>query len=329
MLAGLLLSVGACALGTIRGVERVIRLQPATAMRPAPPTRGGRIWLERWPRLWSRLDIQWQMVLRGLWRQKGRTVVAIFSAAMGAAIVVLAFGFVDSMDAMIKVQFDRVLRSDYHLTFTRELDDAVLYEIRRLPGVTQAEPVFMVPCTFQAGHRQKKGGIMGIPPQSRLTTPVDAQGQAVSIPAQGILMAQRLMNQLGVQAGDRIRLLPVRGHQDPVTATLTQGFNSMLGLDVYADYQWINRLMGEQSSVSEVRVLARHNARQYRDFMRALKQMPNLETVTDIRSQKKALTDQFDGAMRVSAVIMILFAAVIFLGAILNGTLIAISERQR
>jgi putative ABC transport system permease protein len=57
--------------------------------------------------------------------------------------------------------------------------------------------------------------------------------------------------------------------------------------------------------------------------------MPNLETVTDIRSQKQALTDQLDGAMRGSAVMMILFAAVIFFGSILNGTLIAIAERTR
>jgi len=107
------------------------------------------------------------------------------------------------------------------------------------------------------------------------------------------------------------------------------GFPSMLGLDVYADYHWLNRLMGESASVSEARVLALQDRAQQRGFLKALKQMPDLETVTDIRKQKKALVKQFEGAMRSSAFIMILFAAVIFFGSILNSTLIAIAERQR
>ncbi len=329
MLGGLLLAAVACVLGTLRGVGRVIRLEPAEAMRAARPARGGRILLERWAWLWQKLDIQWQMVLRGLFRRKGRTAVAVFSAALGAAIVVLAFGFVDSMDVMIRVQFDRVLRSDYHLTFGRDLDGAVLDEIRRLPGVTHAEPVFMMPCTYQVGHRQKKGGVLGLLPGSQLTQPCDQAGQAVPVPPGGLLMAQRLMAQLNLVPGDPIRLLPVRGHRDPVVTHVMQGFNSMLGLDVYADYVWLNRLMGESASVSEVRVLARQNPEERQRFMAALKQMPNLETVTDIRSQKRALTQQFDGAMRASATIMILFAAVIFFGSILNSTLIAIAERTR
>ncbi len=57
--------------------------------------------------------------------------------------------------------------------------------------------------------------------------------------------------------------------------------------------------------------------------------MPGLETVSDIGEQKQAIVRQFNGAMRSVAVVMIGFAAVIFFGAILNGTLIAIAERQR
>jgi putative ABC transport system permease protein len=329
MVFGMFLSTGACAVGTLQGVRRVIRLHPAEAMRPAPPAKGGRIILERWSAFWQGLDIQWQMVLRGLFRRRGRTAVAIFSASLGASIVLLAFGFVDSMDKMIQMQFDVILRSDYHLTFSNELDDSVVDEIRRLPGVTAAEPVFMVPCTFQAGHRTKKGGILSIPPRSQLTTPCDEAARAIAIPDGGLLMARRLMDQLGLSPGDPIRLIPVRGHRDPITTHVAQGFQSMLGLDVYADYRWMNRLMGESASVSEVRILALQNPAQRNTFMNNLKQMPNLETVTDIRTQKQVLVEKLDAAMRSSAIIMILFAAVIFFGAILNGTLIAIAERQR
>jgi putative ABC transport system permease protein len=269
------------------------------------------------------------MVLRGVFRRKWRAAVAVISAALGAAIVLLTFGFVDSLDAMIRLQFDRILRSDYHLTFSRELERGVADEIRRMPGITLAEPVFVVPCTFEAGHRAKRGGVTGIVPGSRLTNPAGSDGRPVAVPSSGLLMAGRLMEQLGLRAGDPVRVVPTKGRREPVVTHVARGFPSMLGLEVYADLGWLNRLVGESASVSEVRVLARQNRHERRAFMRALKAMPNLDAVTDIRGQKRALRRQFDGAMRRTALIMILFAAVIFFGSILNGTLIAMSERRR
>jgi putative ABC transport system permease protein len=269
------------------------------------------------------------MVFRGLFRRKWRAAVAVISAALGAAIVVLTFGFIDSLDAMIRLQFDRILRSDYHLTFSKELDRSVADEVRRLPGIVASESVFVVPCTFDARHRSKRGGVIGIAPESQLTSPSDSDGERVPIPDSGLLMAQRLMDQLGLLPGDAVRMVPIKGDREPVVAHVAQGFPSMLGLDVYANETWLNRLVGESSSVSEVRVLARQNRDQRRSFMTTLKAMPNLAGVTDVREQKEALRDQFDGAMRKTAVIMIGFAAVIFFGSILNSTLIAMAERQR
>ncbi len=329
MLNGTLVSVVVSLLGTLNGVRRGGRLKPAESMRPPAPRSGKRILLERWTPFWRLLDIQWQMVLRDLMRRKGRTAVAVFSAAMGASIVVLAFGFVDSVDELITRQFDRELLSDYHLTFSSETDDAVLADIRRLPGVTFVEPLFTVACTFEHLNHRKKGAIMGIPLQARLTVPRDGNGAPVALPAAGLMMPVRLLEQLGVVVGDDISMIPVRGIQDPVRVVVTGSYPATMGLAVYAEHHWLNRLVGESSAVSEARVLAQQSAGERGAFMRAIKLMPQLETVTDIRRQKQALVSQMDGSMRGVAVVMILFAAVIFFGAILNSTLIAIAERTR
>ena len=329
VIIGVLFAMAACAVGTLQGVRRVIRLRPAEAMRPAPPAAGGKVFLERWGRLWGALDTGWQMVLRGLFRQRWRTAVSVISAALGASIVVLAFGFVNSMDTMIKTQFDRVLRSDFHLTFDKDLDASVTAEVRRMPGVSAAEAVFTVPCTFEAGHRTKRGGVVGISPGSVLTNPVGNDGRAVAIPEAGLLMAQRLMEQLGLEVGDELQLVPIKGHREPLNTHVARSFPSMLGLGVYANGAWLNRIMGEEGAVSEVRVLAPQNRDERKAFMAALSKQPELDGVTDIRKQKRALQAQFDGAMRGTAVVMIVFAAVIFFGSILNSTLIAMAERRR
>ncbi len=328
-LAGVFVSIVFSMLGTLKGVRHIMQMEPAEAMREAAPQVGGAVFLERIHLFWQNLDAQWQMILRGLLRNKGRTTVAVFSAVMGSSIVVLAFGAVDSMDEMIHLQFERVLRSDYHLTFQDEMSHAAFDEIRRLPGIVHAEPVVIFPCTFKVGNHSKRGAIMGITGNGELTTPLDENGDAVSLPATGLLMTDRLMERLGVSAGDFVDVLPVKGERIVRKLPVVQGISSMLGLVVYADYNWLNAVLGREKVVSEVRVLAAHSAAGKRAFMERVRAMPGLETLTDLGEQKQALDRQMDRAMRSSVLIMILFAAVIFFGAILNGTMVAISERRR
>ncbi len=202
-------------------------------------------------------------------------------------------------------------------------------EIRRLPGVIHAEPVFNVPCTFRVSNHTKKGAIMGIPRNGELTFPLDDKGEAIPVPTAGLLMTDRLMEKLGINAGEYVNVDPVKGDRITRKIPVVQKVASMMGLMVYADYRWLNRVMGEQAAVSEVRVLAMQSSWEKRRFLDRIRTMPGLETVSDIGEQKQAIVRQFNGAMRSVAVVMIGFAAVIFFGAILNGTLIDIAERQR
>ncbi len=328
-LIGISVSIVFSILGTFKGVRHIMRLEPAEAMRQASPPVGGAVFVEKFQLFWKSLDAQWQMIIRGMLRNKGRTLVAVFSAAMGSSIVVLAFGFVDSMDEMVSLQFERVLRSDYHLTFNSERSYSAFDEIKHLPGVTHAEPVLNVPCTFKVKNHVKRGAIMGIVRDGELTTPLNGEGQAIALPKAGLLMTDRLMDRLELQAGDYVEAVPIKGERIAKKLPVVQGIDSMMGLAVYAEYNWLNRVLGMQNVISEVRVLATHSIEEKIKFMARIRAMPGLETLTDLGEQKEALNHQLNGAMRASAVVMIIFAAVIFFGAILNGTLISISERRR
>ena len=325
---GIVISVLFSVLGTIKGIAKIMRFSPAEAMRQAMPMIGKSIWLEKLHTLWSHLDSQWQMICRNLLRNKTRTGVAIFSATMGSSIVVLAFGFIDSMDVMVSRQFDDILHSHYHLTFNQDLNRQSLSEIKRLPGVTHAEPVYNLACSFTFENHSKRGVIQGISADSQLTTPVDKLGKPIKLPKAGLLMPYRLMAKLGVKPGDYITVTPIKGEHRPRKLAIVAGVDSLLGLSVYANYDWLSRQMGHQV-VSEVRVLTHFNSQQRTLFLKSLRNMPNLETLTDLKTQKELLNVQLNNTMRGMAFVMIFFAAFIFFGAILNATLIAFSERKR
>lgn len=331
---GILVALIFALAGTLKGVWTVMKLAPAEAMRTAPPPVGGTVFLENVTWVWKRLDAQWQMILRGLIRHRNRSLVAMTASALGASIVLLAFGFVDSMDRMVDLQFQRAMTADFHLTFNRELPLSSLDDIRRLPGVLTAEPVFHVAGTFTNGNYSKKGGIMGILGQGTLTRPLDSNGEPLPLPETGLLMSRRLMDQLHVLPGDFLFLTPVKGDRTPRQLVVRQGISSMMGLAVYGDLLWLSKALGQASAMNEIRVGTqwmgiRHTPAEKKAFMDQIKAMPGLETLSDLGEQKTALEKQLNGAMRVSAIIMIIFAGIIFFGAILNNTLVAISQRGR
>ncbi|NCC50893.1 MAG: ABC transporter permease [Spartobacteria bacterium] len=329
MFTAMAISIFFAVLGTIRGVKQVVHLNPAEAMRePAPPV-GGSILLERFPRFWNSLDFRWQIVMRGFFRNKVRTLISIFAAALGAAMVAMAFGFVNSMNAMINFQFDNVMLSDYNITLRDELNSASALDAALLPGVSRVEPVFNVACTFEHLNHHKKGVITGIKHDATLTVPCRKDGQPVQVPAAGLLMTERLAEQLHVKAGDEITFVPVKGNRDRYTVPIVKTIRSMIGLGVYADYTYLNHLIGEADAVSELQLKTEQTTSQRDAFFLALKRYPNVQSVGDVNTQKVVMAKQFNGAMLGMAIGMIVFAGVIFFGSILNGSLISISERQR
>jgi putative ABC transport system permease protein len=316
-------------LGSVRGVRAVLRLNAAEAMRPGAPARVGRIWLERSRLFWSRLDFRWQMVFRGLFRNRLRSAMGVLASALGASLVLAALGMGDGFDYMVDFQFEKVLLSDYVLSFKDEVDAGAVDEARRMLGVTRAEPVFAVPCAFHHGHRMKRGGVTGITADAELTVPRGTGGRAEPVPPAGLLMTRRLAEFLGVREGGRVTIVPIKGIRRPAAVPVTRIIDSTVGLAVYADYHWLNRLVGESDAVTGVRLLARQTAAEKKAFLRNLKRYPLLESVSDVREEQAKMEHEFVDLMNITTTVLILFAGVIFFGSILNGSLIALAERSR
>ncbi|MHC4102465.1 MAG: ABC transporter permease [Planctomycetota bacterium] len=324
-----LVSVAFSLLGTVRGVRSVIRLDPAEAMRARPPVTAGAVWMERFRRVWSRLGFRWQMVMRSVWRHKWRTAAGVFAALMGSAIMFVTFYFMDSTFYLLEFQFEKVLRSDYELTFREDLDEGALLESRRMPGVDRAEPLLFVACEFVNGHRTKRSGIIGVTADAILTSPRTEDGTSVPVPATGLLMSRRLAEQLELDRGDSVTVVPIKGLREPKRVTVEHIVDGFLAMATYADYAWLNRLVGEEAAVSSVQLETRSGLDHRLALYRELKAMPAIQGVIDNRETKDKLVDLLLMAFWYSIWVLIGMAAIIFFGSILTTSLIAIAERRR
>ena len=329
LLAGaVLLSLAISTIGTINGVQQVLRLSPAAAMRPKPPSSVHRTFLERIGGLWKRLGFRWQMAIRSIQRQRVRTATNLFAATMGTAIILLVLHITDAITEMLSFTYEKVLVSDVDLTLQDEQPYETLYEVQRLPGVERAEPIFSIGGTFEHFLYSERGGITGLLPEATLTVPRDVEGRRVSLPSAGLLMSRHLAQKLQVREGDEVTFLPTKGNRDALQLPVARIVESYAGDAVYAEFGYLNRMMDEDDTVTKVQVKLKAEPHALSDLYLALKEVPQIQQANSAKELKGAMEENL-GALNIMVTVMIVCGGALFCGSMVTSTLIALAERRQ
>ncbi len=329
MLTSMVISILFAAGGSRRGARAVIAMSPAEAMRPSPPMITGKIFLERWNAFWRHLDFRSQILFRNIFRNPGRSIVGISAAMFGGAILFVAMGMYNSFKYMLAFEYNNVLRSDYIISLRHETSCSAVFEAARLPGITLAEARLEVPCHLIHDNRNKKLSLTGIAPDSRLTIPRNLCGEPTRMPETGILINRRLASELNAKPGDYLKMIPIKGKKTPRYPVVAGIIESTIGLVAYADFAYLNRLVGQTSALTSLQLRGRPNQDEKRALFRQVKRYPNLAIFSAVSRMKKKMSEEFIQSMASMTVMLIIFSGIIFFGSILNAALISISERQR
>src|SRR5690606_19788637 len=110
-----------------------------------------------------------------------------------------------------------------------------------------------------------------------LTIPRDLDGIPIPVPANGIAMTRMLADLLEVQPGDRVTVRPTRGRREPREVLVASVTDSFLGLSVYADIEFLSRLVHEELAVNGAQLETVDDPQVREAFYRELKQLPALQ----------------------------------------------------
>ncbi|MBC8869454.1 MAG: FtsX-like permease family protein [Planctomycetes bacterium] len=327
---GISISLVCSVLGCLYGARSMLRLQAAEAMRPEPPRSGQAIVLERWlGGLWRRLGSGWRMAIRSIFRARVRTAAGVFAAAMGAGLLVSGFMMLESSFYLLDFEFQCVTRSDVDLTFESERGRDALTEVRRLPGVDHAEPTLNVACTFVHGPYRRKGGVVGLLPDARLTIPRDVDAQPITLPESGIVISRRLASILHVDSGDEVTMIPVKGERRPVDVTIARVANSYMGLSAYAELNHLSRLVGEEFAMNAAQLTTNGRPEDLTRMYHRLKQTPAVRSVVLRRDSIDNLRETLLINQWVLIGMLVFFSGAVFFGSVVNASMVSLAERQR
>jgi putative ABC transport system permease protein len=328
VVSGILISLVFATLGTIKSSLRASRLEPAEAMHPPPPERGGKILLERACPVWDRFSFRWKLILRSVFRNPFRSLVSISASAVATALLLGSLSNYDGLTYLMSYHFDKLAHEDYSISLRDPHGATVMREVQLLPTVSKDEAQLVVACDLKNGPFTKRTPVSGLPPNNSLYTPLDSMGRELAIPNRGIILTQKLAEVLHAREGDVISMRPLIGRREKVRVPVVQVIESFLGLSAYCDLRYLSALLGEEwvtNSVLATTFRGSHST----PLMRELQQRPVVIGVSERERSLHRMEETIGGFMRSFLVVMVLFAGIIAFGSIFNTALVSLSERQR
>jgi putative ABC transport system permease protein len=326
VLGALAFAAGAAAIGAFGAVRAAVGLPPAEAMRPQPPARYGRTLAERlFGTRW--LSQPSRIIVRNLSRNGARTGLSILGIAFSGAIMVVGSAMMDSIDEILRLQFDLAQRQDVTVTFFEPTSPSAYYELERYPGVLAVEPMRATPARLRAGPRSRQVGITGLRADADLYRVVDAEGRPIAPPPEGVLLSSVLADRLAVRPGDALEVAILEGRRPVVESLVAGTVDDFVGTAAYMEIGALRRLLREGDVLSGV-TLAIDGGQEQR-LLERLKDTPMVAGV----GLKQAVIDNFQtylaDNMNTFLFAQLAFAMVIAFGVIYNTARISLSERNR
>ncbi len=325
---GLVIAIGFGAVGAVRSSRKAARLEPAEAMRPPPPEKGGRIVLERIPIFWSSLNFRSKMVFRSVFRNPFRSAVSIFASMTATALLLATLCLYDGLYYMMDYHFTKIAHQDITVTTRNPVGIDAIGELAALGSVSKAEPQLSVVSDLQNGPREKRTAITGLPPRHPLYTPLDAEGRPIEIPDNGVVLSRSLAHILGARVGDEISIRPLIAERRRTSAPVLGIIDTFLGLSAYCDIGYLSRLLGEEETVDSI-LLTTFGVENRDRLMKEIRRRPKIIGVTLRERALKQMKETMGKFLGSFLGVTIVFAGVIAFGSVINTALVSLSERRR
>ncbi len=313
-------------LGTFSAVLKVMRLQPAVAMVPPPPPDYSRSaqWIEALAR-W--IDQPTRMILRHIYRWPKRSAMTSLGIAMSMGLLIGSSFSLDAMIYMIDISFNVIDRQHATVNFIEPRNARAIHDVEHVPGVITAEPFRAVPAVLRNGQYSRRQAIIGLTDTAELSRVVDLDYQPVDIPAEGIVLSDKLAELLNIRSGELLRLEVTQGRRPELDVPVSGIVKTYMGTSAYMDLHSLNRLMKEAQSISGAYLLV--DGQRTDELYRSLKNTPAVAGVGLQEEAQQAFFATLNESLGTFVFFNTLFAGLIAVGVVYNSARISLSERGR
>lgn len=324
VLAGALFAFAAGVGGTLLGVRRAVAVPPAEAMRPeAPPSYHATV-LDCLYRVLSPIV---RMVLRDIQRKPFRLLLSAGSIALATSIVLAGRVFNDSLQEVLRLQFEVSHREQIAVTLDTARPWRAVRDVAHVPGVVKAEGERVVPVRLRAGPRFRTTTILGLGADMDLFRLLDVGRRPLNLLEGGLSVSRVLGESLALRAGDEVEVEVLEGDRRKLRVPVAALVDDLVGLSGYMEAADLARLLDEEPRANTILVAA--ESPDLDDVTERLNALPAVAAVSRPELDRSLLDFEVADVLTVLSLLLALFATAIAIGVVYNNARIAFEVRSR
>jgi putative ABC transport system permease protein len=317
-------AIAAGVAGTYSAVRRAVAVPPAEAMRPEAPPSYHRTRLDR---VYALLRPVTRMVVRDAARRPWRLLLSAASISLATSIVVAGSVMGDSMDEVLRLQFEVSHREAISVALNVDRPWRAVREAAHIPGVRYAEGERQVPVRLRAAHRTRTTAILGVSPGMSLYRLLGADHLPLRFPGTGLSLSRPLGESLGVREGDDVDIEVLESNRRRVRVPVSALLDDFLGVAAYMDATELFTLLGEAPRANVL--LLAVDPRDVDEVMLRLNDLPAVASVSRPSVDRGLVRAEEGDVLVVMQVILAVFSAAIAVGVVYNNARIAFELRSR
>lgn len=309
-------------LGTIISLRSIIHLDPAQAMRPAPP---GTFTISFWEVWLTNLSTVQKMVFRNLFKRPTRTALTIVGLSTSIMIMIIGNFIQDTVGTLLDLQFNTIQRETLTLVFRIPVEDSVLLDLKEKKGVFSAEGQRSIPIRITNDRKTKDSVLTGISDGSDLRRILNQNLEPINIPVYGIMMNADLAGKMEIQKGDQVLIETLDGEKRKIPVTVTAFANEILGQGVFIDRSNLNRMLDEGSLINLA--LLKTDPLEDKNLIEKFKDNPLVISLFSKSAILTSFKEVMQRSLQSTSIIILIFTIIISIGVIYNTAMITLSER--
>ena len=191
--------------------------RPASLMRPKAPKAGKRNVLERIGFIWKRMGFTSKVTARNIFRYKARFFMTVIGVAGCTALILAAFGLMDSIGGIVDKQFGDINQYNLSIVFSQKKTageaERFIDKVKKSYDIENSMPVYQDEITVydNGSDKQYKDTFLVVPSKPEdLRSTVDLHSRVprenIELDDGGCVMSEKLAGNMKLSVGDSFKI---------------------------------------------------------------------------------------------------------------------------
>ena len=329
---GVLLCVALLGIAGYLGCRNALGLEPAEAMRPPAPPSGGKNILEKIAFFTEMLTVQGKMAVRNLGRSPIRSAFLFFGIMISCALVSFTCALVsEALPTFLFHQYEKVETYDVKVRLAEPLAAApARQELERSHEVQRVEAMTEVPVQLSYKWREENVQLLGLSRAARLYNILDADGDRVQPSGEGLIISERLAENLGVKRGDTLELETpyLRQVEDAVEVKVVDTIPQYIGMNAFMELSGLYELLRQEPFATSLLVDAGDHPESFAAIHESYRESEPVAG-TEGRETMMGLMQEMWETMGIIMHLFVLIGIIFSFTIIYVSSFIILSERSR